>query len=253
MYLQALIALVPWWFIALFPDGESAWDSLVPGWERAGAEVVRQRAARGEVFRSLGVNEAECEAIIFPEQLRFSRLQNGLEQAALFALYVRGGKEAADFSIGPFQMKPSFAEEVERAWMRSELRHAYRLYFPVSESADTRRRRVERLSDERWQCVYLACFVRLLLEREPGLAALPATERVSLLATAYNTRFSASMKEWKEWQHRKRFHLDLLPSCGTVYHAYAGLAVEWFRQGVRKERNKDIAEPKSLQSRANKN
>ena len=79
-----------------------------------------------------------------------------MEQAALQGLYVTGGKERANFSIGLFQMKPSFVEQVEAAWMKSPLRHEYRLYFDLKDHREQRRRRLERMQDEQWQCVYLA-------------------------------------------------------------------------------------------------
>ncbi len=200
-----------------------------PDWDRAAERVERHRAAWEEVFITLDVDAAECEAIIFPEQLRFSQLQDGMEQTALLGLYIAGGKDKANFSIGLFQMKPSFAEEVEMAWMKSPLRHTYRLYFDVTDNREQRKRRLERISDERWQCVYLALFVRLMDEREPSLKELPNEERIRLLATAYNMSFTASLKELQQSKHRKTFHTDFLASQKTHYYEYAGVAVEWYK------------------------
>ncbi len=201
---------------------------LAPEWEQAAQRAKERRAAWREVFESLEADPAECEAVVFPELLRYSRVQDGVEQAALLALYVQGGKAKADFSVGMFQMKPSFAEQVETAWMHSPLRHAFKLYFDTADNREQRSRRIRRLADERWQCVYLAVFVRLLMEREPSLATLPAGERVRLLATAYNFSFTAPLGELRLRQSRKTFHLDLLPSWKTTYYAYAGIAAEWF-------------------------
>ncbi|WP_455620998.1 hypothetical protein [Parabacteroides sp.] len=198
-------------------------------WSRAAERVERHRAAWEEVFSTLDVDATECEAIVFPEQLRFSRLQDGMEQTALLGLYVTGGKEKANFSIGLFQMKPSFAEQVEAAWMKSPSRHTYRLYFDLTDNREQRRRRLERITDERWQCVYLALFVRLMDEREPSLKELPGEERIRLLATAYNMSFTASLEELQQSKHRKTFHTDLLASRKTRYYEYAGIAVEWYK------------------------
>lgn len=202
---------------------------LAPEWEQAARCVEERRAAWREVFGSLDVDAAECESVVFPELLRYSRVQDGVEQAALFALYVQGGREKANFSVGMFQMKPSFAEEVEAAWMNSPLRHVYKLYFDTADSREQRYARIRRLTDERWQCVYLAVFVRLLAEREPALGMLSAEERVRLLATAYNFSFTASLGELQRRQSRKTFHLDLLPSRKTVRYVYAEIAAEWYR------------------------
>lgn len=207
------------------------------GWKQAAGRVEARREAWREVFTSLDADAAECEAIIFPELLRYSRLQDGMEQAALHALYVDGGKERANFSVGMFQMKPSFAEEVETAWMDSPLRHNYQLYFDCKDNREARRRRLLRLKDERWQCVYLAVFVRLMLEREGELVSLPPEERVALLATAYNYSFQAPMDTLRQKRHRRTFHLDFLPGKGTAYYVYADIAVEWY--GVRTNKIKE--------------
>lgn len=224
----SLLLAIPLW-------GQNYAERLGSDWKRASDRVEKHRPAWKEVFGTLDVDVMECEAIIFPEQLRFSRLQDGMEQAALHGLYVTGGKEKANFSIGPFQMKPSFVEQVEAAWMRSPLRYKYRLYFDTRENREQRRRRLERISDERWQCVYLALFVKLMDERLPWLSALQGEERIRLLATAYNVSFTASAEELQRDRHRKTFHLDLFPSKSTEYHEYAGIAAEWYSSVNRKE------------------
>lgn len=65
---------------------------LAPEWEQAAQRAKERRAAWREVFESLEADPAECEAVVFPELLRYSRVQDGVEQAALLALYVQGGK-----------------------------------------------------------------------------------------------------------------------------------------------------------------
>lgn len=210
--------------------GQTYAGRLGSDWSRASERVEERREAWGEVFRSLDADATECEAIIFPEQLRFSHLQDGMEQAALHGLYVTGGKERANFSIGIFQMKPSFVEQVEAAWMKSPLRHKYRLYFGLKDHREQRRRRLERMQDERWQCVYLALFVRLMDERLPSLATMESEERIRLLATAYNMSFTASLEELQKHKHRKTFHLDLFAGKGTEYYEYAGIVVEWYHK-----------------------
>lgn len=235
MYLQALILVL----MLCVPVGSKARSyarQFGSEWRRAAERVEQHRAAWQEVFGTLDVDAAECEAIVFPEQLRFSRLQDGMEQAALLGLYVTGGREKANFSIGLFQMKPSFAEQVEAAWMKSPMRHAYRLYFDLTDNREQRQRRLERITDERWQCVYLALFVRLMDEREPSLKELPGDERIRLLATAYNMSFTAPLEELQRSKHRRTFHTDLLATKRTRYYEYAGIAAEWYKTATYRQR-----------------
>ncbi len=202
----------------------------VPEWEDAAVYASEHRGRWCEVFQSLEADCAECEAIVFPELLRYNRLKDGVETAVLLAPYVRKGAESANFSVGIFQMKPSFAEQVEKAWMRSGMRHEYGLYFNTEDSREVRRKRVERLADEQWQCVYLAVFVRLMLEREPSLAEMSASGRVRLLATAYNYSFTAPVDELRKRSRKKTFHLDFVKTKNTVCYNYAGLAEEHYKE-----------------------
>jgi len=58
---------------------------------------------------------AKMIAIVFPEMLRYNENLEEIETQLLKSLYVRFGNRYADFSIGYFQMKPSFAEKIEES------------------------------------------------------------------------------------------------------------------------------------------
>ncbi len=228
MFLQALILAFGLW--ASTPTDTLGNGTAIPEWENADALAAGHRDVWSDVLASLDVDAKECEAIVFPELLRYNRIKDGVEHAVLLAPYIQGGTKAANFSVGMFQMKPSFAEEVEAAWMQSPLRHKYGLYFNLSGSKDARKKRIERLGNEQWQCVYLAVFVRMMLEREPSLAKMSAWERVGLLATAYNYSFTASIEQLQERMKQQTFHLDFIKSKSTVCYSYADLAVQRFKE-----------------------
>lgn len=133
---------------------------------------------------------------MWPEVERYSRLQDALETAANYGTYITTGG-GPDFSIGLFQMKPSFVEEMEKAWMRSGLAREYELWFDTADNATARRIRISRLQKEEWQVIYVGVFLRLLYasygsfnkkgERtQEGIETLPLKEQVRLAATAYN-------------------------------------------------------------------
>lgn len=204
-------------------------------WNEAAGQIVERREIWHHVFHSLEVDPFEAEAIIFPEVLRWSGLKNSVEQAALRMFYIRDGKEGADFSIGLFQMKPSFAEKIEKAWMKSPLRHKYQLYFVNTDDEYSRRQRLERLNDEEWQCVYLALFIRLLLEREPSLAEKEPVELIRLMATAYNRDFEAGLDELERYSRARTFHLDLMPGEKTEYLSYSELSVGWYIHNINRK------------------
>ena len=149
-----------------------------------------------DTWRSFDVDPLVAESVVWPEVERYSRLQDALETAANYGTYITTGG-GPDFSIGLFQMKPSFVEEMEKAWMRSGLAREYELWFDTADNATARRIRISRLQKEEWQVIYVGVFLRLLYasygsynkkgERtQEGIETLPLKEQVCLAATAYN-------------------------------------------------------------------
>ena len=230
MYIQTLIrVLLLMCGVAVVSAAQPYRRQFDDQWKKAD-EIVREHHQSWEaVFTSLDADSRVCEAIVFPEILRWSKLKDLFEQAALKDRYIKEGTTGADFSIGQFQMKPSFAEKVERAWMKSPLCREYGLFFDLQETDHARRQRIRRLSDGNWQCVYLAVFVRLMHERETSIAAKPVEEQISILATAYNRDFHAPLDSLRRWAEVPTFHLDILPSKSTQYYPYAAIAAERIR------------------------
>ena len=175
-------------------------------------------------FEIFGVDSRIAEAVVFPELIRYSLWQDEIEKVAVNGLYITKGKDAADFSIGRFQMKPSFAEEVEEAWNKSPLAQEYGFVFNVQQNSEARRSRVRRLGTMEGQCRYLAIFIRLMQLRHPQLAGMPAKERIRLLATAYNWSFSAPLSQIRRMQKKCRFHTDIIVTRKTKMYCYADIA-----------------------------
>ena len=152
-------------------------------WTQAAAFVKKHHEEWRQEFDIFGVDCRVAEAIVFPELIRYSMWQDEIERAAVNGLYVMKGREGADFSIGRFQMKPSFAEEVEQAWNRSSLSKEYGFVFNLQSNNEARRSRIRRLSTMEGQCRYLAIFIRLLQQRHPQLSQQPTKDQVRFLAT----------------------------------------------------------------------
>ena len=166
-------------------------------WKFATRYATSHRDAWSAVWSRFDVPTDVAEAVIFPELVRFNSIQDAVETSALEASYPEEGVAGCDYSIGRFQMKPSFIEDLEKRWTRSGLGQSYSLTFDVTESAEARQARLERLKSEEGQCVYLAVYLRMLYldygskdkegrTRQAGLETLPRTEQAYLAATAYN-------------------------------------------------------------------
>ena len=202
-----------------------------------------------DTWRSFDVDPLLAEAVVWPEVERYSRLQDALETAANYGTYITTGG-GPDFSIGLFQMKPSFVEEMEKAWMRSGLARQYELWFDTADNATARRIRISRLQKEEWQVIYVGVFLRLLYasygsfnkkgERtQEGIETLPVKEQVRLAATAYNRGVVwaapgyGNLDRLREHASEKHFHYAFIPSARTKRYCYATLACKHYKKIAR--------------------
>ncbi len=167
-------------------------------------------------------------AIVFPELSRYSYIRDVAETSALELSYVLG--TGADFSIGKLQMKPSFAEAVERLAGDALLSRFPRV-VPTGADEKTRRGlRIQRLKSDEGEADYLTVFLLLMLRRFPDMAGTgPAAVR--LFATAYNSG-----------PERPREELDALASTcffpyGKSYQGeqfcYVDIALQYYDQEPR--------------------
>ncbi len=194
-------------------------------WTKAEGFVKANHQQWQVIFQEFGVDSRIAEAIVFPELIRYSKWQDQIEQAAVSGLYVMKGSSGANFSIGRFQMKPTFAEEVEKAWNRIALSRDYGFAFNIHDNAEARRSRIRRLSTTEGQCRYLALFILLQHERHPQLGKLTPQEQVRHLATIYNRSFTASWDTIVSLIPTRHFHTDIIATSRTVRYCYADIAV----------------------------
>ncbi|MCK4920170.1 MAG: hypothetical protein KAS71_03940 [Bacteroidales bacterium] len=143
-------------------------------------------------------NPFVISSIIFPEAIRYSMIRDYLETASLELVYVSTGE--ADFSIGSFQIKPSFAERVEyyakheMKFIEAELLDWFS-YDEGLKDYQIRKERLERLKSTEGQLLYVNLFYKYLLNRFDKLNKNGAEYLIKFSSTAYNHDFEADMKE----------------------------------------------------------
>lgn len=236
MHLQALIILLS---IAL--SASSPKDGAAIAYCR------EHRAQWQEIWQEYDVPCDIAEAVIFPELIRYGLFQDKMESTAVRNLYVTRGTGGCDFSIGRFQMKPSFAEDLEKRWMSSGLAREYNLYFDTKDNEMARRVRISRLEKEEWQCIYLAVFLKMLYldygsfnkdgeYTQKGIDALPIQEQVRLASTAYNRGCRwvspgyGPLGEIIAKSTDRHFHTALVPTSRTRRYVYADIALKHFKE-----------------------
>jgi hypothetical protein len=132
------------------------------------------------------------QGIVFPELMRYNSLKDDVETESLRTLYVQLGAEYANFSIGIFQMKPTFAQQVEtkaQQLLPDSILNELQLQYKASSEEAVRMERVERLQDEDWQLVYLTAFVAICNKNYRYKKFASAAEKVQWYATVYNAGF----------------------------------------------------------------
>ncbi|MEL6638452.1 MAG: hypothetical protein AAFW73_12925 [Bacteroidota bacterium] len=151
---------------------------------------------------------AEILSVVAPELIRYGWLRDFMETQALEIAYLNFGSSGADFSIGPFQMKPSFVEKME-AYADAHPDVQDRIPFPIISTASTekakRHQRLARLRDPEWQLRYALAFYHIGTHRFGFLQSLSPPERLAFLATAYNYGFDRPVAEIKDWQATEAF------------------------------------------------
>lgn len=168
-------------------------------------------------------------AIIFPELVRYSALRDKMEITLLKALYINLGDDYANFSIGQFQMKPSFAETIHSLAPSVLGWKSLKKFKPISEYDDIknfRRSIVSDLEDPQIQFVYLITFIKICektfkTNRKDEIAWL------KFLATAYNFGFDKSADQIEYMIDKKFFNTKLIK---TENYSYAEVSHFWYTQ-----------------------
>lgn len=185
-----------------------------------------------EVFHNLAdsfsVPYNEIIPIIFPELIRYSALQNKIEVSLLKTLYVYKGKDYADFSIGIFQMKPSFAEQIRNLSYQSNnpsLRKLFDNDFD-SEKEDHRKQLVTELNNPVTEFKYLIAFFKIANQIYHGKHWNSVDEKVRHFATLYNCGVQHSEGYIREMSRQKYFSTTVF----GPYYCYADIASYYFNK-----------------------
>lgn len=195
-------------------------------WAKAEAFVSENKNWMKQLSGKYDVEYSEAIAMVFPELVRYSALRDKMEITLLKALYINLGEDYANFSIGQFQMKPSFAEALHKKapMLKGRLK---KLFQEKSKSDDIKKYRsaiVRDLENPESQFLYLIAFLKICENVYP-LEDIDEDERLRFLATAYNYSFQKSFDEVNKMTGKKFFYTKLVR--GDSY-SYADISVYWY-------------------------
>lgn len=173
---------------------------------------------------------AELSAIIFPELIRYSQVSNLIETTALEYSYVNNGTEYVDFSIGRFQMKPSFIEALEKKLEKNNCSgydFSHVLEYTDKETEKQREERLQRMNNVIWQIEYLCCFYKIVESKFNTSDYWNSKDRVRFLATAYNHGYQKEDTEIMKYA-TKRFFPNGANYPADYQYAYANVAYDFY-------------------------
>lgn len=142
-----------------------------------------------DTLRRHNVDPSIACSIVFPEVMRYSSLRDFAETKSLEVLYIQYGSKYADFSIGRFQMKPSFAAKLEKDWLKLMEKEIVSGIIRPSDTVDdtsSRILRINRLKDQEWQVRYLVMYCKVVDIRFHDKLFSKNIPDIEFLASAYN-------------------------------------------------------------------
>ncbi|HNS30759.1 MAG TPA: hypothetical protein PKL52_09550 [Tenuifilaceae bacterium] len=224
MYRVFAVLLFPF-LLASWGDGTlSPREFFGDSYHEAVSFLRSQTDAFNHLTQRYDVDKRMAMAIIFPELIRYNRFRDFAETTVLELTYVDDGPLAADFSIGRFQMKPSFVEQLETIVMENEALSNFShivQYSTPDNVKSVRTERLKRLKQHQWQMEYLACFMTIGQNRFSAIIDSNPHEELLILSSLYNLSLNATYQQLQQTAQSKTFPYGRLSMANFSYYDVA--------------------------------
>ncbi len=201
-------------------------------WEKAMSFVSENKNWMEPVLNKFHISYPTAVAVVFPELVRYSAVRDKIEITLLKTLYINLGEEYANFSIGQFQMKPSFAEKIRKKANSVMGRKSKSLFSNKREYTDIRKYRaaiVADLEDPKTEFNYLIAFFKIC-ESSFDMKQRDEDSRLKFLATAYNYGFYRNAEQIESMTDKKFFNTKVFK---TENYSYADVSLYWYNQYIK--------------------
>ena len=160
-------------------------------------------------------------SIVAPEISQFSSFLNYFELRTLFVMYLNTGN--ADFSVGHFQMKPSFVENLEKkALVSKRLKEKFKDLIPSGSKREKRKFRLNKLSSLAGQLKYLRLFIEITRTKTNDMKFNDSSAKLRYWATLYNSGMDLNESEVLRLQE-----VNLFPKFERKYN-YSSVSIEYY-------------------------
>ena len=164
-------------------------------------------------------------SIVLPEISQYSRFENFTQTRMMYITYIQFGQ--GNFSVGYFQMKPSFAQEIESAITKDKIlfRRYKDLIILEKDECQKRYERLNRLDDLSWELRYLEAFYEIAEKKISQW--FPSMEspinKLKYLSALYNGGLDLSYEEANKCLKRRQF-----PHFSRIQYNYSDCAIEFY-------------------------
>lgn len=213
--------------------GEDKSDTYSEAYSRETRAALKFYKNNYATFKKMfpGTSENMLKAIysvVAPEVSQYNAVTDIFEVKALEKKYVKDG--SCNYSIGYFQMKPTFVESLEKeVFNNASLRKKYGKHLQYAKGKNrmtVRKERLERMCKTEWQIRYLAIFIDVQKRRTAKWGLKNNTDKVRYWSTLYNAGPYLSKQRIRNRQKVKQFPR------GTKDFNYSAVAVELYRKLV---------------------
>lgn len=188
-------------FLSTTAVAQSYFESCPQSVIKAIEHVKEHRQEYKQIFNQYNCPATFLLAIVLPEISAYGGLQDALESQSSEVFYTELGTEYSDFSLGFFQMKPSFVEDLENRVKKAEMTDYYQLtQFAAEHEKLIRKERLKRMKSLEWRTAYLCCFYQLLARENSNKSFYTEEERLRYFATRYNRGMRCSDAEIERWR-----------------------------------------------------
>ncbi len=223
-----LIILLPLLYCPLLSQSLNYQEIFGDDWNKAAAFERENRSWMESLLEKNNVSYPLAIAVVFPELVRYSALRDKMEITLLKALYINLGEYYANFSIGQFQMKPSFAAIIRDeapGVMSRRSGITFKVTDDFSDIQNYRKSIITDMEDPKVQLTYLITFFRIC-EKKFKTNRMNETNRIRFLATAYNYGVDKTADQIKSMTDRKFFTTKLIKD---VTYSYSDISVFWYK------------------------
>lgn len=185
------------------------------------------------ITKTLKVPKKEIISIVFPEMVRYSIYSDAAQLAMLELFYVEKGANYANFSVGAFQIKPSFVEQLEQEVLKNKKmkkKYSFILFNNDSLPEKTVRIiRINRLKNIHYQIAYVCCFYEIMDLKYKKQNFDTVDEKLRLFATSYNSGMYLSYEALIKMQKVKLFPEGKI-CFKCINYNYSDVVIEFYKK-----------------------